>query len=95
MMLMDLQWQGLEYRMINNVVPAIKMVVDNWSEIKAVTIAVAAGIAARFGPVSSVATYQLGQTAIFAYVHKLGYLVLLELLEQLPAFWLYLEGQRV
>ncbi len=50
MMLMDLQWQGLEYRMINNVVPALKMVVDNWSEIKAVTIAVAAGIAARFVP---------------------------------------------
>ena len=24
MMLMDLQWQGLEYRMINNVVPAVK-----------------------------------------------------------------------
>ncbi|QNX27997.1 transglycosylase SLT domain-containing protein [Acinetobacter seifertii] len=72
MMLMDLQWQGLEYRMINNVVPAIKMVVDNWSEIKAVTIAVAAGIAARFVPALVVATYQLGQTAIFALRAQVG-----------------------
>lgn len=72
MMLMDLQWQGLEYRMINNVVPAVKMVVDNWSEIKAVTIAVAAGIAARFVPALVVATYQLGQTAIFALRAQVG-----------------------
>ncbi|HFX6304342.1 transglycosylase SLT domain-containing protein [Acinetobacter nosocomialis] len=72
MMLMDLQWQGLEYRMINNVVPAVKMVVDNWSEIKAVTIAVAAGIAARFVPALVVATYQLGQTAVFALRAQVG-----------------------
>ncbi len=72
MMLMDLQWQGLEYRMINNVVPALKMVVDNWSEIKAVTIAVAAGIAARFVPALVVATYQLGQTAVFALRAQVG-----------------------
>lgn len=72
MMLMDLQWQGLEYRMINNVVPAVKIVVDNWSEIKAVTIAVAAGIAARFVPALVVATYQLGQTAIFALRAQVG-----------------------
>lgn len=72
MMLMDLQWQGLEYRMINNVVPAVKMVVNNWSEIKAVTIAVAAGIAARFVPALVVATYQLGQTAIFALRAQVG-----------------------
>ncbi len=71
-MLMDLQWQGLEYRMINNVVPAVKMVVDNWSEIKAVTIAVAAGIAARFVPALVVATYQLGQTAVFALRAQVG-----------------------
>lgn len=72
MMLMDLQWQGLEYRMINNVVPAVKIVVDNWSEIKAVTIAVAAGIAARFVPALVVATYQLGQTAVFALRAQVG-----------------------
>ncbi len=72
MMLMDLQWQGLEYRMINNVVPAVKMVVNNWSEIKAVTIAVAAGIAARFVPALVVATYQLGQTAVFALRAQVG-----------------------
>ncbi|MBJ8503589.1 transglycosylase SLT domain-containing protein [Acinetobacter seifertii] len=72
MMLMDLQWQGLEYRMINNIVPAVKMVVDNWSQIKTVTIAVAAGIAARFVPALVVATYQLGQTAIFALRAQVG-----------------------
>lgn len=72
MMLMDIQWQGLEYRMINNVVPAVKMVVDNWSEIKAVTIAVAAGIAARFVPALVAATYQLGQTAVFALRAQVG-----------------------
>ncbi len=48
------------------------MVVDNWSEIKAVTIAVAAGIAARFVPALVVATYQLGQTAIFALRAQVG-----------------------
>jgi len=66
LMLMDLQWQGLENRLINNVVPAVKMVIDNWDDIKAVTIAVSAGIATRFVPALVVATYQLGQTAIFA-----------------------------
>lgn len=74
MMLMDLQWQGLEYRMVNKVVPAVKMVVDNWSDIKAVTIAVAAGIAARFVPALVVASYQLGQTAIFALRAQVGLL---------------------
>lgn len=66
LMLMDLQWQGLENRLINNVVPAVKMVIENWDDIKAVTIAVSAGIATRFVPALVVATYQLGQTAIFA-----------------------------
>lgn len=66
LMLMDLQWQGLENRLINNVVPAVKMVIDNWDEIKAIAIAVSAGIATRFVPALVVATYQLGQTAIFA-----------------------------
>ncbi|MCT9374482.1 transglycosylase SLT domain-containing protein [Acinetobacter baumannii] len=66
LMLMDLQWQGLENRLINNVVPAVKMVIDNWGEIKAIAIAVSAGIATRFVPALVVATYQLGQTAIFA-----------------------------
>ena len=46
--------------------------VDNWSEIKAVTIAVAAGIAARFVPALVVATYQLGQTAVFALRAQVG-----------------------
>ncbi|QOJ61212.1 transglycosylase SLT domain-containing protein [Acinetobacter baumannii] len=66
LMLMDLQWQGLENRLINNVVPAVKMVIDNWGEIKAIAIAVSAGIATRFVPALVVATYQLGQTALFA-----------------------------
>ncbi|MDP7910964.1 transglycosylase SLT domain-containing protein [Acinetobacter baumannii] len=66
LMLMDLQWQGLENRLINNVVPAVKMVIDNWGEIKAIAIAVSAGIATRFVPALVLASYQLGQTAIFA-----------------------------
>ncbi|HCJ0463648.1 TPA: transglycosylase SLT domain-containing protein [Acinetobacter baumannii] len=64
--LMDLQWQGVEARLVNNVVPAIETVIENWDDIKAVTIAVSAGIATRFVPALVVATYQLGQTAIFA-----------------------------
>ncbi|MBP3075792.1 replication protein, partial [Acinetobacter baumannii] len=64
--LMDLQWQGVEARLINSVVPAIETVIENWDDIKAVTIAVSAGIATRFVPSLIVATYQLGQTAIFA-----------------------------
>nr|WP_223850091.1 transglycosylase SLT domain-containing protein [Acinetobacter seifertii] len=63
---MDLQWQGVEARLINSVVPAIETVIENWDDIKAVTIAVSAGIATRFVPALVVATYQLGQTAIFA-----------------------------
>ncbi len=64
--LMDLQWQGVEARLVNSVVPAIETVIENWGDIKAVTIAVSAGIATRFVPALVVATYQLGQTAIFA-----------------------------
>ncbi|MCG6640884.1 transglycosylase SLT domain-containing protein [Acinetobacter baumannii] len=64
--LMDLQWQGIEARLVNNIVPAIETVIENWDDIKAVTIAVSAGIATRFVPALVVATYQLGQTAIFA-----------------------------
>ncbi|OTM00224.1 transglycosylase SLT domain-containing protein, partial [Acinetobacter nosocomialis] len=64
--LMDLQWQGVEARLVNNVVPAIETVIENWDDIKAITIAVSAGIATRFVPALVVATYQLGQTAIFA-----------------------------
>ncbi|ENW5234518.1 transglycosylase SLT domain-containing protein [Acinetobacter baumannii] len=64
--LMDLQWQGVEARLVNSVVPAIETVIENWDDIKAVTIAVSAGIATRFVPALVVATYQLGQTAIFA-----------------------------
>ncbi len=64
--LMDLQWQGVEVRLVNSVVPAIETVIENWDDIKAVTIAVSAGIATRFVPALVVATYQLGQTAIFA-----------------------------
>ncbi|MEB3855661.1 transglycosylase SLT domain-containing protein [Acinetobacter nosocomialis] len=64
--LMDLQWQGVEVRLVNSVVPAIETVIENWDDIKAVTIAVSAGIATRFIPALVVATYQLGKTAIFA-----------------------------
>ncbi|MFX5238391.1 transglycosylase SLT domain-containing protein [Acinetobacter baumannii] len=64
--LMDLQWQGVEVRLVNSVVPAIETVIENWDDIKAVTIAVSAGITTRFVPALVVATYQLGQTAIFA-----------------------------
>ncbi|AIL77444.1 replication protein [Acinetobacter baumannii] len=64
--LMDLQWQGVEARLVNSVVPAIETVIENWGDIKAVTIAVSAGIATRFVPALVVATYQLGQTALFA-----------------------------
>lgn len=66
--LMDLQWQGVEARLVNNVVPAIETVIENWDDIKAVTIAVSAGIATRFVPALVVATYQLGQTAILQFV---------------------------
>ncbi|MDF7839325.1 replication protein [Acinetobacter baumannii] len=64
--LMDLQWQGIEARLVNSVVPAIETVIENWDDIKAVTIAVSAGIATRFVPALVMATYQLGQTALFA-----------------------------
>ncbi len=70
--LMDLQWQGVEARLVNSVVPAIETVIENWDDIKAVTIAVSAGIATRFVPALVVATYQLGQTAIFAVRAGLG-----------------------
>lgn len=56
--LMDLQWQGVEARLVNSVVPAIETVIENWDDIKAVTIAVAAGIASRFVPALVMATYQ-------------------------------------
>lgn len=45
--LMDLQWQGLEARLINNVVPVVQAVANNMDDIKAVAIAVAAAIGTK------------------------------------------------
>lgn len=45
--LMDLQWQGLEARLINNVVPVVKAVANNMDDIKAITIALAAAIGSK------------------------------------------------
>ena len=45
--LMDLQWQGLEARLINNVVPVVQAVANNMDDIKVVAIALAAAIGAK------------------------------------------------
>ncbi|WP_228268424.1 hypothetical protein [Acinetobacter colistiniresistens] len=45
--MMDLQWQGLEARLINNVVPVVQAVANNMDDIKAVAIALSAAIATK------------------------------------------------
>ncbi|WP_151675953.1 transglycosylase SLT domain-containing protein [Acinetobacter soli] len=64
--LMDLQWQGVEARLVNNVVPVLQDVAENWDQIKGVTIAVAAGLSARLVPSLILTSIQLVQTSIFA-----------------------------
>lgn len=64
--LMDLQWQGVEARLVNNIVPVLQDVAENWDQIKGVTIAVAAGLSARLVPSLILTSIQLVQTSIFA-----------------------------
>lgn len=64
--LMDLQWQGVEARLVNNVVPVLQDVAENWDQIKGVTIAVAAGLSARLVPSLILTSIQLVQTSIFS-----------------------------
>ncbi|WP_215898496.1 hypothetical protein [Acinetobacter colistiniresistens] len=45
--LMDLQWQGLEARLINNVVPVVQAVARNMDDIKIVAVALAAAIGTK------------------------------------------------
>lgn len=45
--LMDLQWQGLQATLFNQVVPVVKLVVENWDKIEAGAIALSAVIGTR------------------------------------------------
>jgi len=64
--MMDLQWQGLQANLINGVVPVLELVTDNMDDIKAVGVAVAAGMAVKFIPAMIASTIQLGQLAVFS-----------------------------
>ncbi|MBI1450326.1 hypothetical protein IL972_00035 [Acinetobacter sp. FL51] len=64
--MMDLQWQGLQANLINSVVPVLEVVTDNIDDIKAVGVAVAVGMSAKFIPVIIASTIQLGQLAVFS-----------------------------
>lgn len=70
--LMDLQWQGVEARLVNNIVPVLQDVAANWDQIKGATIAVAAGLSARLIPALIVTSFQLAQTSIFAIRASVG-----------------------
>lgn len=63
---MDLQWQGLQATLVNNTVPVLQVVIDNFDNIEAVAVAVAAGMAAKFIPSLIASTVQLGQLVIFS-----------------------------
>ncbi|WP_180110782.1 transglycosylase SLT domain-containing protein [Acinetobacter sp. YH12098] len=63
---MDLQWQGLQATLVNNTVPVLQAVIDNFDNIEAVAVAVAAGMAAKFIPSLIASTVQLGQLVIFS-----------------------------
>lgn len=63
---MDLQWQGLQANLVNNTVPILQVVIDNFDNIEAVAVAVAAGMAAKFIPALIASTVQLGQLVIFS-----------------------------
>ena len=64
--MMDLQWQGVQANLINNVVPVFKLVVDHMDDIKAVGGAVAVAMVAKFVPALIASTIQLGQLGVFA-----------------------------
>ena len=64
--MMDLQWQGVQANLINNVVPVFELVVDHMDDIKAVGGAVAVAMVAKFVPALIASTIQLGQLGVFA-----------------------------
>lgn len=66
MQMMDLQWQGVEATLINNVVPVFELVIDHMDDIKAVSAAVAAAMIVKFAPAVIASTIQLGQLGVFA-----------------------------
>lgn len=45
--LMDLQWQGLQATLVNQVVPVVELIVENWDKIEAGAIALSAVIGTR------------------------------------------------
>ncbi|WEI17151.1 hypothetical protein PY247_11325 [Acinetobacter proteolyticus] len=45
--LMDLQWQGLEARLVNSVIPVVEVVANNMDDIKVVAVALAAAIGTK------------------------------------------------
>nr|WP_228713133.1 hypothetical protein [Acinetobacter sp. FDAARGOS_558] len=63
--LMDLQWQGVEARLVNSVVPAIETVIENWATLRRLRLLFCwycNKICTSFG----CCNLSLGQTALFA-----------------------------
>ncbi len=64
--LMNLQWQGLQATLVNNIVPVVQTVANNMDNIKAVAVSLTAAIAVKLIPSLVASGYQLTQLAIFS-----------------------------
>lgn len=64
--LLNLQWDGLQATLINNIVPVVQTVADNMDNIKAVSVAVAAAMAVKLVPTVIATSIQLAQLTAFS-----------------------------
>lgn len=62
--LLDLQWQGLQANLINNIIPVIETISENWDKIEAGAIALSAVIGTRLALAFGVAGFQAAASLI-------------------------------
>lgn len=64
--LMNLQWQGLQATLVNNIVPVVQTVANNMDNIKAVALALTAAVTVKLIPSLIASSFQLAQLAVFS-----------------------------
>ena len=62
--LLDLQWQGLQANLINNIIPVIETISENWDKIEAGAIALSAVIGTRLALAFGIAGFQAAASLI-------------------------------
>ena len=70
--LLDLQWQGLQATLINNIIPVIETVSENWDKIEAGAIALSAVIGTRLALAFGIAGFQAAASLIQYGKHQVA-----------------------